>query len=448
MHIGNARTALFNWLFARANGGKFLLRIEDTDRARHSEEAVDAIIRGLQWLDLQWDGEVVSQFARADRHREVAEELLAKGKAYKCYCSPEELEIMREEAVKEGRPTAYDKRWRDRDPSEAPAGIKPVIRIKAPLTGETIIEDEVQGKVTVKNEQIDDFILLRADGNPTYMLAVVVDDHDMGVTHVMRGDDHLNNAFRQKVIIDAMDWPVPTYAHLPLIHGPDGKKFSKRHGAEGLEDYKNMGYLPEAMFNFLLKMGWNHGDDEIISREQALKLFGIKGMGKSAAKFDIAKLDHLNAHYIAQMSAEELLNKATPFFDSPLDDTAKSRITTGIKELKERSKTLVNFAHEAEIYIRQPDASSDEKALQMINDGKDILKTLLKKFESMDTFDKETVMAACKAIADMHAEGKLGKIGMPLRAALTGRTSSPGIFDVAAIIGKEETCLRIKKALS
>ena len=270
MHIGNARTALFNWLYARANGGKFLLRIEDTDRARHSEEAVQAIHDGLEWLGLDYDGEAVSQFSRLDRHRKVAEDLLAKGAAYKCFCTPDELEAMREEAKAAGRPTAYNKEWRNRTdhPSDKPY----VIRIKAPLDGESVVEDEVQGQVTVKNEQIDDFALLRADGTPTYMLAVVVDDHDMGVTHVIRGDDHLNNAFRQNVIYNALGWDMPVYAHLPLIHGADGKKFSKRHGAEGVEDYKRAGYLPETLFNFLLKLGWSHGDDEIMSRDQAVDI--------------------------------------------------------------------------------------------------------------------------------------------------------------------------------
>lgn len=447
MHIGNARTALFNWLYARANGGKFVVRIEDTDRKRHSKEAVAAIFRGLEWLGLEYDGEALSQFARADRHREVAEQLLAKGQAYKCYCSPEELEIMREESVKEGRPTAYDKRWRDRNPSEAPAGIDPVIRIKAPLTGETVIEDKVQGTVTVKNEQIDDFILLRADGVPTYMLAVVVDDYDMGVTHIIRGNDHLNNAFRQKVIIDAMGWPTPVYAHTPLIHGPDGKKFSKRHGAESLEDYQKMGYLPDALFNYLLRLGWSHGDDEIISRKQALEWFDLKGLVKSPASFDTAKLDNLNAHYIAQTPADELIERAAPFFAAPLETTAKNRIIEGVTELKERSKTLIQFAHEAQIYISRPDPSNDEKAAQLIRENQDILKHLLLEFESMNDFSKDAVTAAGKKIADTHAEGKLGKIGMPLRAALTGRTSSPGIFDVAAILGKEETCDRIRASL-
>lgn len=447
MHIGNARTALFNWLYARANGGKFLLRIEDTDRARHSEEAVDAIIQGLDWLGLDFDGDIVSQHANAPRHREVAETLLAEGKAYKCYCSPEELAIMREEAKATGRPTAYDKRWRDRPASEAPAGIAPVIRIKAPLTGETIINDEVQGTVTVKNEQIDDFIIMRSDGSPTYMLAVVVDDHDMGVTHIIRGDDHLNNAPRQKVIFDAMGWDVPTYVHTPLIHGPDGKKFSKRHGAEGLEDYRNMGYLPEALFNYLLKLGWSHGDDEIISRDQALEWFSLKGLGKAAAGFDGDKLENLNAHYIKEKDINALIDLIKPIYQDQISNTAITRITAHAEELKDRAKTIPQFAEECAFYIKSIPLDIDDKAAELIASNHDVLTKLLETFQSMDNFDKDSVMAACKDFAKNHLDGKLGKVGMPLRAALTGRTQSPGIFEAAAILGKDETCARIQAVL-
>ena len=285
MHIGNARTAIYNWLYARHNNGKFLVRIEDTDRARHSEEAVEAILNGLKWLDLDFDGDVVSQFSQKDRHIEVANEMVTKGQAYYCYCTPEELEEMREEAKKAGRPTFYDRRWRDRDASEAPEGIKPVVRIKAPLDGETVIHDEVQGDVTVQNEQLDDFIILRSDGTPTYMLSVVCDDHDMGVTHVMRGDDHLNNTFRQKIIFDAMGWDLPVFAHLPMILGEDGSKLSKRHGAVSLEDFMARGYLPDAVLNYLLRLGWSHGDDEIISREQAIEWFTMKNIVSSCKNF-------------------------------------------------------------------------------------------------------------------------------------------------------------------
>ncbi len=450
MHIGNARTALFNWLYARANGGKFVVRIEDTDRKRHSEEAVEAIIRGLNWLELEWDGDVTSQFARADRHRDVAYELLEKGLAYHCYCSPEELAEMREESVKTGRPTAYDKRWRDKDPSQAPAGIEPVIRIKAPLDGKTVIHDEVQGEVSVNNEQIDDFILLRSDGTPTYMLSVVVDDNDMGVTHIIRGDDHLNNAFRQKVIIDSMGWETPVYAHTPLIHGPDGKKFSKRHGAQSVEEYKEMGYLADAMFNYLLKLGWSHGDDEIISRDQALEWFTLKGLGRSPANFDFTKLESLNAHYIKQSDAESLIESTQPFYkelDVAISDLAKSRIKEGIEELKNRSKTLKQFAEESAFYAENMPRTYDEKSAQTIKENRNILSSLLDLFKSLDDCSPQGVQTMCKTLADEIAEGKLGKIGMPLRAALTGKMSSPSVFEAAAILGKEETCHRIEAAL-
>ncbi|HRC27586.1 MAG TPA: glutamate--tRNA ligase, partial [Alphaproteobacteria bacterium] len=305
MHIGTARTALFNWLYARRYGGQFLFRVEDTDRERHSEEAVQAIFNGLRWLELDWDNEdVPSQFARRDRHAEIAHQLLAAGKAYRCYCTPDELEDMRTKAREEGRSAFYDRRWRDRPPEEAPAGVKPVVRIKAPLNGQSVVEDRVQGTVKVDNQTLDDFILLRSDGTPTYMLAVVVDDHDMGVTHVIRGDDHLNNTFRQNVIYDAMGWSTPVYAHLPLILGPDGAKLSKRHGAQSVEEYRDMGYLPEAMRNYLLRLGWGHGDDEIIPTDQAVAWFDLDGVGKSPSRFDFAKLENLNAHYMKEADDE------------------------------------------------------------------------------------------------------------------------------------------------
>lgn len=451
MHIGNARTALFNWLFARANDGQFLLRIEDTDRKRHSEEAVQAILDGLNWLGLDWDGDVTSQFARADRHREVAYEMLEKGQAYKCYCTPEELEEMRETAKQEGRPTAYDKRWRDRDASEAPEGVEPVIRIKAPLNGETIIEDKVQGHITVANEQIDDFIILRSDGTPTYMLAVVVDDYDMGVTHVIRGDDHLNNAFRQKVIYENMGWNTPIYAHTPLINGPDGKKFSKRHGAVSVADYQNMGYLSDAMVNYLLRLGWSHGDDEIISRQQAIEWFNLDGIGKSPAGFDFDKLENLNHHYIVQSNISNLLElskaKIQEITNKPLLEKAISYIEDGADELKERSKTLNQFAEEASFYAKDAPLDYDEKSAKTIQENANVLSILLNELKASNDFKTEDVQAICKAVANDHANGKLGKVGMPLRAALTGRASSPGIFAVAAILGKDETCHRIQAAL-
>ena len=451
MHIGNARTALFNWLYARANGGKFVVRIEDTDRKRHSEEAVEAIIRGLEWLGLNWDGDIVSQFARADRHREVAQQLLDEGKAYYCYCSPEELEVMREDAKTTGRPTAYDKRWRDKSPSEAPADIKPVVRIKAPLSGKTIIKDEVQGEVSVNNEQIDDFIILRSDGTPTYMLSVVVDDHDMGVTHIIRGDDHLNNAFRQQVIIDAMGWDIPVYAHTPLIHGPDGKKFSKRHGAQSVEEYKEMGYLADAMFNYLLRLGWAHGDDEIISRKQAVKWFSLSGLGKSPANFDFAKLENLNANYIKESDINSLIELTKPIFEQKgltISDKKIAYITAGQDELKNRSKTLLQFVDEAAFYCKALPLEYEDKAAQTIKDNGDTLRAMISALESAEPLTKENAMPFFKQFAQDHADGKLGKVGMPLRAALTGKTSSVSIFEAAGILGTEDVISRINSALS
>ncbi|MBG77813.1 MAG: glutamate--tRNA ligase [Alphaproteobacteria bacterium] len=451
MHIGNARTALFNWLYARANGGKFVVRIEDTDRKRHSEEAVEAIIRGLEWLGLNWDGEIVSQFARADRHREVAQQLLDEGKAYYCYCSPEELEVMREDAKTTGRPTAYDKRWRDKSPSEAPADIKPVVRIKAPLSGKTIIKDEVQGEVSVNNEQIDDFIILRSDGTPTYMLSVVVDDHDMGVTHIIRGDDHLNNAFRQQVIIDAMGWDIPVYAHTPLIHGPDGKKFSKRHGAQSVEEYKEMGYLADAMFNYLLRLGWAHGDDEIISRKQAVKWFSLSSLGKSPANFDFAKLENLNANYIKESDINSLIELTKPIFEQKgltISDKKIAYITAGQDELKNRSKTLLQFVDEAAFYCKALPLEYEDKAAQTIKDNGDTLRAMISALESAEPLTKENAMPFFKQFAQDHADGKLGKVGMPLRAALTGKTSSVSIFEAAGILGTEDVISRINSALS
>ena len=457
MHIGNARTALFNWLYARAKGGKFVVRIEDTDRKRHSEEAVEAIIRGLEWLELDHDGEIVSQFANQKRHAEVAEKLLAAGKAYKCYCSPEELDEMRETARKEGKAVFYDRRWRDKDDSQAPSDIAPVIRIKAPIDGQTTIHDRVQGEVTIKHDQLDDFIILRSDGTPTYMLSVVVDDRDMGVTHILRGDDHLNNAFRQKVIFDALneiegDKGVPVFAHLPLIHGPDGGKFSKRHGATSVEEYRDMGYLPEAMRNYLMRLGWSHGDDEIISTEQALEWFDFKGMGKSAAKFDFEKLENLNSHYIAEADTQRLIQLCMPFYKSrhniEPDAQAQERITKGADELKSRAKTLLQFTDESVFYAKSVPFDYDDKAKELLDqDGKNILAALLEQFSNASEFNADTIKDICKAVAKDHADGKMGKIGMPLRAAITGTTVSPSIFDAAEILGQSETCARIQAAI-
>jgi len=452
MHIGNARTALFNWLYARHHGGTFLVRIEDTDRKRHSEEAVDAIIEGLKWLELNWDGEIVSQFSMQERHKEVAQALLDKGQAYHCYCSPEELEQMREDARENGRSVFYDRRWRDRDASEAPEGVVPVVRIKAPLEGDVTIEDKVQGAVTLKNEQLDDFIILRSDGTPTYMLSVVVDDHDMGVTHIMRGDDHLTNAFRQKIIYDAMGWDVPVFAHLPLIHGPDGGKFSKRHGAQSVEEYREMGYLAEAMRNYLLRLGWSHGDDEIIPTDKAVECFDFKGLGKSAARFDFAKLESLNAHYIHQSDNQELLGLVEPFFSSRhgvnLTDVAKSRLMAAMDELKSRNKTLLQLTDDSLFFAVDEITEYDDKAQSTLSEaGHDTIMSIHDRLAALEPFTADSIQSECKAIADDLMEGKMGKVGMPLRAALTGKTSSPSVFHAAEILGKEETLKRLEKSL-
>ena len=451
MHVGNARTALFNYLYARHSNGKFTIRIEDTDRKRHSEEAVAAIIDGMEWLGLEYDGEVTSQFSRLDRHTEVANEMIKNGQAYYCYCSPEELNTMREEARKEGRKTFYDRRWRDAESAAAPKDIKPVVRIKAPIDGQTTIKDKVQGDVTVAHEQLDDFIILRNDGTPTYMLSVVVDDHDMGITHILRGDDHLNNTFRQKVIYDAMGWNLPEFAHLPLIHGADGAKFSKRHGAQSVQEFREMGYLPEALSNYLLRLGWSHGDDEIISRQDSIKWFDLDNIGKAPAKFDFAKLESLNAHYINECDAERLLTLAAPFYkrrhDLEINEKGKARILEGIDELKSRAKTLLQFTDESAFYAKNTPLSFDEKAQKIINDSSDILQQLHDALKQADDFTAQTIQAICKNIADETSNGKLGKVAMPLRAAITGTTVSPSVFQASEILGKEETCQRIQSLI-
>lgn len=451
MHIGNARTALFNWLYARHSDGKFLIRIEDTDRARHSEEAVQVILDGLEWLGLEYDNTPESQFANKQRHIDVAHDLLAKGMAYKCYCTSEELSMMREQAKVEGCPTAYDRRWRDKDASEAPQGVEPVIRIKAKLDGHMTVNDKVQGAVKIAYDHLDDMIILRSDGTPTYMLAVVVDDHDMGITHVMRGDDHLNNTFRQNLIYEAMGWEQPIYAHLPLIHGPDGAKLSKRHGAVGIREFQEMGYLPETMRNYLLKLGWAHGDDEIISTEQAIKLFDFDGIGKSAAKFDYAKLENLNAHYINEADNERLIDLIAPFLktnhDIILTDVGLTRLEAAMDDLKERAKTLVDLTAEATLFLVSPAEYSDKAQKQLNTETLPTLKNLCNAFAGLNEFTTETIDETCRSYANDALEGKLGKVMMPLRAALTGTDKSPDLKAMVAILGKEESCARIQAAI-
>lgn len=446
LHIGGARTALFNWLFAHHYKGKFLLRIEDTDQARSTPEAVDAILDSLKWLGLNWDDDIVFQFARADRHAEVANQLLAEGKAYYCYCSTEELEKMREHAKANGLPQRYNGYWRDRDPSEAPKGVSPVIRFKAPHTGETLIDDHVQGTVRLDNAQLDDMVLLRADGTPTYMLSVVVDDHDMGITHIIRGDDHLTNAFRQKHLYLAAGWTVPEFAHIPLIHGPDGAKLSKRHGALGAEQYREMGFLPEAMRNYLLRLGWGHGDEEIISTQQAIEWFDLPAIGRSPARFDTAKLTHINAHYIRHHDNHRLTCLIIPFLISLLGEVPLKgqldRLTKGMNGLKERAKTLIELAESALIYFKvQP---FDEKALKFCGDDhKKLIQKVILRLKSLDAFDHDTVADTIRSAAEENGI-KLGDLAQPLRVALTGRTVSPSVFEVMEVLDKDETLKRLE----
>ena len=449
MHIGTARVALFNWLFAKRHGGKMLFRIEDTDRARHNEEAVTALINAMHWLEMDWEGDIVSQFEQRNRHIEIAEELLDKGLAYRCYCSQEELSEMRETAKKEGRPVAYDRRWRDRDASEASDGVEPVIRIKAPLGGESTIKDHVQGEVSVQNDHLDDFIILRSDGTPTYMLSVVVDDHDMGITHVIRGDDHLNNTFRQNIIYDAMGWDKPDYAHLPMILGPDGSKMSKRHGAASVEEYRELGYLPEAMCNYLLRLGWSHGDDEIISRDQAVEWFDLGHVQKSPARFDFTKLESVNAHYIKEADPQRLIELITPILKEKYDVKPNEALLKGMPELQDRAKTLLQLAEEGAFYAKTLPLPYDEKAQKMLEDeGAELLSTILSTFQGTESFDHDSIQNACKEIANDHKDGKLGKVAMPIRAAITGTTVSPSVFSACEILGQEETCARIQAAIN
>jgi len=447
---------LYNWLFARhhaeyGSGGRFLLRIEDTDRKRSNDEAVSAIYDGLKWLGLDWDGDAVSQFSQAARHAEIAERLLAEGKAYKCYCSPEELQEMRDDARAEGRSMRYDGRWRDRDPGDAPAGVSPVIRMKAPTGGESVIEDLVQGEVTVAHEQLDDMILLRADGTPTYMLAVVVDDHDMGVTHVIRGDDHLTNAFRQAQIYRLLGWDVPETAHIPLIHGADGAKLSKRHGALGVEAYRDMGFLPDALCNYLLRLGWSHGDDEIISRDQAIEWFGLENVGRGAARFDIDKLTSLNGNYIRHADDARLVDLILPTLrdslDGGLSEDTEHRLALGMAGLKERAKSLVQLSESAEIYARVRPFELDEKASgQVDGEGREHLQNLARLLAELESWSADGLQDSVRAYAE-SAGIKLGKAAQPLRAALTGRTVSPSLFEVMEILDREETLGRLEDVL-
>ena len=452
LHIGGARTALFNWLYAKKRGGKMLLRIEDTDRERSTEPAIAAILDGLKWLELDHDGEVIYQFSRAARHREVAETLLASGKAYRCYAPPEELTAMREKARAEGRTRLYDGLWRDRDASEAPAGIKPTIRLKAPQTGETVIEDQVQGRVVWQNENLDDLVLLRGDGNPTYMLAVVVDDHDMGVTHIIRGDDHLINAARQKQIYDALSWDIPSMSHIPLIHGPDGSKLSKRHGALGVDAYRSLGYLPAALRNYLVRLGWSHGDQEIFSTAEMVADFDLSGVGRSAARFDFAKLENLNGHYIRHADDQSLVTMFEDVLDyipngaplkARLNDTTRAQLLQAMPSLKERAKTLIELIGSAYFIFADRPLEIEPKAAALLTaENRELIGRLRLALEAVAPWSPETTEAAMRAFAEQN-NLKLGAIAQPLRAALTGRTTSPGIFDVLAVLGPAECLARL-----
>lgn len=446
LHIGGARTALFNWLFARHHGGKALLRIEDTDRARSTQPAIDAIIAGLDWMGLDWDGETVFQSEREARHAEVANQLLAAGHAYRCYATPEELEEMRAAQRAAKQPLRYDGRWRDRAPSEAPADAPYVVRLKTPQDGETVIHDAVQGTVTVKNSEIDDYILLRSDGTPTYMLAVVVDDHDMGVTHIIRGDDHLNNAFRQLPIIRAMQaieggWDDPVYAHIPLIHGSDGAKLSKRHGALGVEAYRDeMGILPEALFNYLLRLGWGYGDKEVVARDEAIALFDLGGVGKSPARFDIKKLQNLNGLYIREADDARLAALAAERI-GPQADVAL--LQQAMPALKMRAKDINELADGAAFLFKSRPLEMTEKAAALLDaDARALLSQVSARFGNEIDWTSEALEANLKTMAEELGLG-LGKLAQPLRAALTGQTTSPGIFDVLVLLGKEESLARI-----
>ena len=449
LHIGGARTALFNWLFARHHGGTFRLRIEDTDRIRSTPEAVAAIIDGLDWLGLSWDDEIVYQSSRATRHAEVARQLLAAGRAYYCYCTPTELEAMREKARSEKRSVRYDGTWRDRDASEAPPGVPPAIRLKAPQQGATTIRDQVQGEVTVANSELDDLIILRGDGTPTYNFSVVVDDHDMEITHVIRGDDHLNNAFRQKQIYDALDWAIPEFAHVPLIHGPDGAKLSKRHGALGVDAYRELGYLPEALRNYLLRLGWSHGDDEIISTEQAIEWFDIDAVGRAPARFDFAKLDNLNGHYIRAAADDRLVGLIAVDLERvlgrPLSKAERERLLRAMPELKLRPKTLVELAVNARFLVVPRPIQPDEKAAKLLTpEARRLLSELLQRLKGAE-WQPERLEEEIRSFADERGI-KLGSVAQPLRAGLTGSVASPGIFIIMEILGRDETLGRIADA--
>jgi glutamyl-tRNA synthetase len=447
LHIGGARTALFNWLFTRHHGGKFLLRIEDTDRKRSSDEAVQAILNDLTWMELDWDGEAVFQFQQQARHAEVAKQMVEAGHAYYCFSTPEELAAMREKARAEKKPMRYDGTWRDRDPSDGPEGVAPVIRLKAQQTGKTTITDLVQGTIIVNNAELDDMVLLRGDGTPTYMLSVVVDDHDMGITHVIRGDDHLNNAFRQAQVFKAMDWDLPEFAHIPLIHGPDGAKMSKRHGALGVDAYRDMGFLPEAMRNYLFRLGWSYGEEETISTERAAELFDLHSVGRSAARFDMARLTNMNGQYIRSADDSRLVALIEPLLESEhgqvVDKKVHQRLLDGMEGLKSRAKSVLELAESAVFYARDGVQPLNEKATKLLDEAaKARLAKLSAKLVALPVWDDAAIEAAVRAVAEAEAV-KLVLVAQPLRAAIAGSNMSPSMFEVMRILGREESLTRL-----
>ena len=450
LHIGGARTALFNWLYARGRGGRFLLRIEDTDRTRSTPEATAAILAGLDWLGLDWDGEPISQFDRADRHAEVANAMLAQGHAYKCFATQDEIEAFRAAAREAGRSTLYQSPWRDADPSTHPDAPF-VVRLKAPRAGATVIDDKVQGQVTIRNDQLDDMVCLRSDGSPTYMLAVVVDDHDMGVTHVIRGDDHLNNAARQMQIYHAMGWQVPVFAHIPLIHGPDGKKLSKRHGALGVEEYRAMGYPASAMRNYLARLGWSHGDDEVFTDAEAMSWFDLDGIGKGAARFDFKKLDHISGQHIAATDDEDLVLQLQDYLDASggrlLSAPEARALVRAMPALKPGAKTLPQLLEKAHFLLTVRPLRRDEAATGSLDDvSRRILAELTPRLQTA-SWERNSLEQLLNAVAEAHGT-KFGKLAAPLRAALAGRAVSPSVFDMMLLLGRDETIARIEEAAS
>lgn len=441
LHIGGARTALFNYLYSQAKGGKYLLRIEDTDTKRSTQPAIDAIIAGLAWLGISHNDDIVFQSKNLERHKQIANELLAKGAAYKCYCTPEELDTMRKSAEAEGRNFKYPKIWRDKKESDAPAGVKPSIRIKAPLTGEIVINDLVRGEVRYPADDLDDMVILRADGTPTYMLAVVVDDHDMKITNIIRGEDHLTNTFRQKIIFDAMGWAMPVTAHVPLIHGADGAKLSKRHGAQGVEEYRDMGYLPEAVNNYLMSLGWHWGDEETISMSEAIAKFDIAHVGKSPSRFDFAKLDHINGLYLRKKTPDEIVQLAKPFIEKKYGNKDLTTVKKLAPAIAERSQTLIQFADNcAFIFARVP---YTEKASKMLEQGREHISCLIETISAVTEWNETYI----KAALDSYGTAKNIKAGqyLPvLRASICGTMESPNLVDVIAVLGKEEVLKRMK----